>query len=139
MQHVRLAFVNEKLLSEDEANALRLRSFYRMPAQDEWRRCLYQAADIVEHLGWCRSTLERGKRHCAVGAILAAYNGGDVDANSAPSILLQTPAVKWMVGRVKRCLGQEMDPSEISIMAWNDSVAQNGKEVAALLRAAARN
>jgi hypothetical protein len=138
MQHVRLAFVNTRLLADDETKALRLRSFYAMPAQEEWRRCLYQAADILEHFGWCRSTLERGKRHCAIGAILAAYNEGDVDHTNS-DIQPPAPAVKWMVGRVTRCLGQGTLAGATGIMAWNDSVAKDGKEVAALLRAAAEN
>jgi len=119
---------------------MRLRSFYGLPTQEEWRRCLHQAADILEHRGWCRSTLERGERHCAVGAILAAYNEGDVRYKGlGSSILLQTPAVKWMVGKVNSCLGLGMGSKESSVMVWNDSIAENGKEVAALLRAAARN
>jgi hypothetical protein len=138
MQHVRLAFVNERLLADDEVKALRLRSLYRAPQQEEWRRALYQAADILEHLGWCRSTLERGRRHCALGAILAAYNQGDVEyQGAAASDLLCEAGVKWMVGKVTSQLTHLTDLSERGLMGWNDNVAKDGKEVAALLRAAA--
>jgi hypothetical protein len=138
MQHVRLAFVNHRLLAEDEAEALRLRSFFGLPAQEEWRRCLHQAADILEHLGWCRSALERGKRHCAVGAILAAYNEGKVPYLSSAQ-LLQTPALKWMLSRSTRDLGDGAVSSDSLLMTWNDDVARGGKDVVARLRAAAKN
>jgi hypothetical protein len=138
MQHVRLAFVNARLLAEDEAKALKLRSLYRAPPQEEWRRSLYQAADILENLGWCRSSLERGRRHCAVGAILAAFNEGEVEEEgTADSGLLQEPGVKWMVDRVTSHLAHLTDSGALGLMGWNDSDARSGKEVAALLRTAA--
>src|SRR5260370_25456511 len=98
MQHVRLAFVNAQLLAEDEAKALQLRSLYRAPAQEEWRLLLHQAADILEHLGWCRATLERGSRHCAVGAIVPPYNQGQIgSAGSGEPEILRAPAVRRMI------------------------------------------
>jgi hypothetical protein len=139
MQHVRLAFVNGQLLAEDEVKALQLRSLYRAPAQEEWRRLLYQAADILEHLGWCRGTFEYGRRHCAVGAIIAAYNQGEMrSAGCSRSDILRAPAVRWMIGRVTRHLGRLKNSGEMGLMAWNDGVARDGKEVAQLLRAAAQ-
>jgi len=142
MTHLQLAFVNEQRLAQDhakeEARGLRLRSLYGVPAQEEWRRALYQAADILEHFGWCRGTLERGNRHCALGAILAARNEGDVHYESfAASAFAGEPAVRWMVGKVTRCLDNRADSSAQGLMGWNDSRAKDGKEVAALLRAAA--
>jgi hypothetical protein len=138
MPHLQLAFVNERQLAEDEGKVLRLRNLYRATAEEEWRRALYQAADILEHLGWCRGSLERGRRHCAVGAILAAFNEGEVQyEGSAKSGLLQEPGVKWMLGKVTNHLVRLTDTSALSLMTWNDGVAEDGNEVAALLRAAA--
>ena len=70
-----ISFVNERLLTEDEAKVERLRNFYRNRPpvfENDWRRVLHQAADILDHLGWCRGALERDAHYCAVGAIIAA-------------------------------------------------------------------
>jgi hypothetical protein len=139
MQHVQVAFANARLLADDEPEALRLRSLCRTSTPEEWRRTLFQAADILDHLGWCRGTLTRGARHCAVGAILAAYSEGGVKppryANSV--LLLREPALEWLVGKVTSHLSHLTDSSAAGVMAWNDKMAKDGKEVAELLRAVA--
>jgi hypothetical protein len=133
MQHLRLAFVNERLLAEEEAKLEMLRSYYRAPVEG-WRSILFQAADILDHLGWCRTTLERGERHCAVGAIIAAYNEGDVPSEFfARSAIAREPVLRMIIGKVERQLNRP------DVMRWNDTRARSGKEVAELLRAAARN
>jgi hypothetical protein len=140
MPHLQLAFVNEHLLANDEAKLERLRNFYRgrKPVREEdWRRVLRQAADILEHLGWCRIALERDDEHCAVGAIIAAYNWGDACDDHADSIFLRDPAVQSIIGKVECHLSRLQEGDAISLMDWNDSVAKSGKQVAKLLRAAA--
>src|SRR5260370_19260419 len=130
MQHGHFAFVNHSLLAEDKEKPLRLRSLSPAPPQEGWRGARYKAADILEHLGWCRSTLERGRRHCALGAILAAYNQGDVEyQGAAASDLLREAGVKWMVGKVTSQLAHLTDLSERGLMGWNDNVAKDGNEV----------
>ena len=59
MPRLQLAFVNERLLGDDEAKLERLRNFYRglAPVRDDWQHILYQAADILDHFGWCRGAL----------------------------------------------------------------------------------
>jgi hypothetical protein len=140
MQHVQVAFANARLLADDETEAFKLRSLCRTSTPEEWRRTLFQAADILDHLGWCRGTLNRGARHCAVGAILAAYSEGGVKppryANSM--LLLREPALERLVDRVTSHLGHLADSSAAGVMAWNDKIAKDGKEVAELLRAVAQ-
>jgi len=140
MQHVRVAFENARLLADEEAEALRLRSLYRTSTPEEWRRTLFQAADILDHFGWCRGTLNRGARHCAVGAILAAYSEGGVRAPRYANsmLLLREPALERLVDRVTSHLGHLADASAAGVMAWNDKIARDGKEVAELLRAVAQ-
>jgi hypothetical protein len=140
MGRLQLAFVNERLLGEDEAKLERLRNFYRgiPPAREEdWRRVLYQAADILEHLGWCRVALERDDEHCAIGAIIAAYNWGDVCDDHANSVFLRDPAVQSIIDKVEAHLNRRKNGKEMCLIEWNDSVAKSGRKVAALLRAAA--
>jgi hypothetical protein len=132
MQHVRLAFVNHRLLSDDEAEALRLRNFVGLPAQEEWRRSLHQAADIIENLGWCRGALRDGTRHCAVGAIIAAFNKGEIPQSGClESFLLAKPNVQWFIFKVESYLKQS------DLMCWNDRRATGSKEVVSVLRAVA--
>jgi hypothetical protein len=134
MQHLRLAFVNERLLAEDEAKVETLRNLYRnrAPAVEGWRSVLHQAADILDHLGWCRSTVERGRQHCAIGAIIAAYNQGDVPSDYVVNAFIAAdPALRAIIGRVQARVSTE------DVMEWNDMRAKSGKQVAALLREAA--
>ena len=79
MPHLQLAFVNERLLAEDEAKLERLRNFYRGRAsvRDEWQQMRYQAADILDHFGGCRGALERDEQHCAIGGVVGEYNQGE--------------------------------------------------------------
>jgi hypothetical protein len=140
MQHVQLAFANERLLAEDEAKLERLRNFYRgrPPVRDDWHHILYQAADILDHLGWCRGALERDEQHCAIGAIIAAYNQGEVLCQDyADSVFLRDPVVQSIISKVESRLRRPKDGDEISLMDWNDSVARSRKKVVGLLRAAA--
>ena len=132
MEYPKNAFVNARRLTADEATVLRLRSLSPAPVLEDWQRILYQAADILEHLGWCRNTLERGNRHCAVGAIIAAYNRGDVRCEGfTESVVLHKRALHWIIDKVESRLDR------IGLMDWNDSFAKSGKNVAALLRASA--
>jgi hypothetical protein len=140
MPHLQLAFVNERLLAEDEAKVERLRNFYRgrPPVRDDWRHILYQAADILDHFGWCRGALERDDQHCAIGAIIAAYNQGEVRCKDyADSVFLRDCAVQSTVGKVESHLNRLGEGKEVSLMEWNDSVARSRKKVVGLLRAAA--
>jgi hypothetical protein len=140
MPHLLLAFVNERLLAEDEAKLERLRDFYRgrPPVRDDCQHILYQAADILDHLGWCRGALERDEQHCAIGAIIAAYNQGEVRCKDyADSVFLRDCAVQSIVGKVESHLNRLGEGKEVSLMEWNDSVARSRKKVVGLLRAAA--
>jgi hypothetical protein len=140
MPHLQLAFVNERLLAEDEAKLERLRNFYRgrPPVRDDWQHILYQAADILDHFGWCRGALERDDQHCAIGAIIAAYNQGEVRCEDhADSVFLRDCVVQSIIGKVESHLNRLGDGDEMSLMAWNDSVARSRKKVVGLLRAAA--
>jgi hypothetical protein len=141
MQHLQLAFVNERPLADDEAKLERLRNFYRgiPPAREEdWRQVLYQAADILDHLGWCRVALERDDEHCAIGAIIAAYNWGDVCDDHANSAFLRDPAVQSIIDKVETHLNRlGKNGKEMCLIEWNDSVAKGRKQVAKLLRATA--
>jgi hypothetical protein len=131
MQHLQLAFVNERLLAEDQAKREELRNLYRnlAPAVEGWRSILHQAADILDHLGWCRTTVERGRQHCAIGAIIAAYNQGDVPNDYVVNAFIAAdPALRAIIGRVEARLRTE------DVMDWNDMRAKSGKQVAALLR-----
>ena len=131
MKHIRLASVNGRLVTVDEVTTLRLPGQKPARVLEDWQRVLYQAADILEHMGWCRGELERGRRHCAVGAIIAAYNQGDVQSDHfAEADLWREPALECAVQTVQRYLNH-------SLMDWNDSTAKSGKNVAAVLRASA--
>jgi hypothetical protein len=132
MQHIRSACENARLVTEDEATVLRLPALRPTPALEDWQSVLHRAADIVEHLGWCRGTLNHGTRHCAVGAIIAAYNKGHVPRPYClESFLLAQPTVQWIIGKV------EIQLQHPDVMDWNDRIANGGKHVATLLRAAA--
>jgi hypothetical protein len=129
MQHLRR--VNGRRLTEDEAIALKLREIGFVRKIEDWQRVLYRAADIVEHLGWCRGDLERGNRHCAVGAIMAASNEGDIEQQRfVAAVLLRRHVVQSAIAKVQAYLGR-------SLMEWNDSAAKSGREVAAVMRACA--
>jgi hypothetical protein len=129
MQHLRQA--KGRRLTDDEAIALKLREIGFLRKLEDWQRVLYRAADILEHLGWCRGDLERGNRHCAVGAIIAASNEGDVlSERFAASVLLRKRAVQGAINKVQNYLGR-------SLMEWNDGAARNGKEVASVMRSCA--
>jgi hypothetical protein len=122
MEYPTNAFANARPLTEAESTALRLRCLSPVPAPDDCQRILYQAADILEHLGWCRNALERGNRHCAVGAIIAAFNQGDVQCEGfTDSVVLQDPTVLWIIDRVESGLDR------IGLMDWNDSLAKSAK------------
>jgi hypothetical protein len=120
--------VNGRQVTEDEATTLRLPSLKPTPALEDWQRILYQAADILEHMGWCRGELKRGPRHCAVGAIIAAYQQGDVQWDEGD--LWREPTLECVIHKVQRYLNH-------SLMDWNDSMAKSGRNVAAVLRASA--
>jgi hypothetical protein len=138
MSRLQLASVNERLLSEDEAKLERLRNFYRgvRPPADDWRNVLNQAADILDHLGWCRGVLERDEQYCAIGAIIAAYSQGDGRCDGADSVFLEDPKVQEIIGKVETCLTRKSHKEE-GLMGWNDSVAKSRKQVSSLLRRAA--
>jgi hypothetical protein len=135
---MQLAFVNERLLADDAAKLERLRNFYRNRPpvfENDWRRVLHQAADILDHLGWCRGALERDAHYCAVGAIIAAYSHGDLGCEDyANSMLLRVPMVQDIIGKVETCLHRKRESDSEDLMDWNDAVARSGKQVAALLR-----
>jgi hypothetical protein len=117
-----------------------LRNFYRgrPPVRDDWRHVLLQAADILEHLGWCRGALERDEQHCAIGAIIAAYNQGDIGSKDyADLFFLRDCAVQSVIGKVEAHLNRHKDGDGMNLMEWNDNVARSGKKVVSLLRAAA--
>jgi hypothetical protein len=137
MARVSLAVVNERVLTEDEAQLETVRDLYRdfPPACDDWRAVLYQAADIVDHFGWCRGALERQSRYCAAGAIIAAYSRGEMRCEApAESIWLYLPLVQNIIGKVEAYLNRKQDPDRESLIGWNDGVARNSKQVSALLR-----
>jgi hypothetical protein len=138
MSHLQLAFVNERLEAEDEAKLERLRSFYRGIESpiDNWRNVLNQAADIIDHLGWCRGVLERDEQHCAIGAIIAAYSRGDSRCDGADSVFLEDPKIHEIIGKVETCLRRKSYKEE-GLMGWNDGVAKSREQVSALLRRAA--
>jgi hypothetical protein len=131
MEHPRNVFVNARLVSRREATDLNLLDVGTRHVREDWRCILYQAADILEHLGWCRDALEQGNRHCAVGAIIAAYNHGDVKCKDlTESVFLDDPQVERVIEKVQRQLHG-------SLMDWNDTTARSARGVAALLRTTA--
>jgi hypothetical protein len=132
MQHIRLDGVDGRLITADEATTLKLRELCFAPALEEWRRILFRAADIIEHVGWCRGMLRHGTDYCAVGAIIAAFNKGEVpDEECLDSFLLAKPHVQWIIFKVESYL------VEPYLMSWNDRRARSADEVASLLRAVA--
>jgi hypothetical protein len=132
MQHVSLAAVKGRRVTQDEATVLRLPASRSVPGLEDWQRVLFQAADILDHFGWCRNSLERGPRYCVIGAIVAANTKGEVPKEyGAEKLLLQEPAFRCLIGKVQRY------PSHPELMHWNDKIAKSGKQVAATLRAAA--
>jgi hypothetical protein len=140
MPLLQLASVNERQLGEDEAKLEILRSVYRgRVAVDDWRRILYQAADIIEHVGWCRGALQRETGLCATGAIVTAYSQGEARCkDEVDSDWLRIPMVREIIGKVETYLnGKQASDDEECLIGWNDSIAKNRKQVAALLRRAA--
>jgi hypothetical protein len=140
MTRVSLGLVNERVLTEDEAQFETVRALYYhcLPAPVDWRTVLYQAADIVDHLGWCRGALERDGRYCAAGAIIAAYSRGEMRCEApADSDWLCIPTVQKIIGKVEDYLNRKRDLDRESLIGWNDDVARNRKQVSALLRRAA--
>jgi hypothetical protein len=99
---------------------------------------LYQAADVLEHLGWCGRALERDEQRCAVGAIVAASNQGDIGSEDyANSFSLRDCAVKSIIGTVESRLNGLKEGDEISLMDWNDSATRSRQKVVGLLRSVA--
>jgi hypothetical protein len=138
MQHIRMETVQGRRVSHDEAIVLRLIEPRPPTELEEWRRVLHQAADILEHLGWCRGTLERRQRHCAVGAIVAAYNKGE-ESRDGEDAFLRSPALQLIFGRVASLLGFTAGSDvHADLMGWNDCLASGRKEVISVLRAAAQ-
>lgn len=132
MQHARFAAIKGRRVTKDEAIALRLPVPPAVPGLEDWQRVLFQAADILDHFGWCRHALESGTRHCAIGSILAAYTEGEVPKKYvAGKTLLEKPAVHCLIGKVQRY------PNHPELMHWNDNIAKSRKQVTAALRAAA--
>jgi hypothetical protein len=132
MQHFRLACETGRPMTSDEATALRLPPLNTMPELEPWRTTLHQAADIIENLGWCRGALRHGTRYCAVGAIIAAYNKGEIPRRGClESFLLANPDVQWTIVKVESYL------KERELAGWNDWSATGGKEVISVFRAAA--
>ena len=130
MQHFRPAFEDARPLTNDEAAVLRLPG--APPALADWQRTLHRAADIIENVGWCRGTLRRGAGYCAAGAIIAAFNKGEIPRDEClDSFLLAKPAVQWIIVKVESYLRQP------DLMSWNDRQARSGEEVASALRAVA--
>ena len=137
MPHLQLAFVNERMLAIDEIKLEGLRNFYRNrpPKIDDWRSILYQAADIIDHLGWCRVALEYDTRHCAVGAIIAAYSQGNPERQGGiDHIFRRVTMVQEIVEKVENCLRRTPGADGECLMSWNDGVAKSGRQVATLLR-----
>jgi hypothetical protein len=138
MKHVALTSVPVRPVTPEEATTLRLPVTKSPPELDEWRRILFQAADILDHFGWCRQALEFEHRHCAIGAILAAYHyGEDRYAGSIHSNFLREPALRWIAQKVTSYLWRLGESGERGVMAWNDHIAGDGEEVARMLRAVA--
>jgi hypothetical protein len=129
MEYPKNAFAIARPLTAAETVALRMRprSFVPSPEVKGWRDILYQAADIIEHVGWCRRTLTRRSRHCAVGAIIAACNRGDVPSRFADLNFATKRDVHLIIRRVQLSLHQDL-------ARWNDNNAKSGRHVAALLR-----
>jgi hypothetical protein len=63
MQHVRLAAVHCRQVTQDEATTLRLPALKSAPELEEWRLILFQAADNLDHFGWCRGSPARSRQH----------------------------------------------------------------------------
>ena len=132
MQHIRFDCENGRPVTADEATALRLPSLSPAPALEDWQHVLYRAADILDHQGWCRGVLKFGSRHCAVGAIIAAFKQGEVPSDDClQSFLLVHPTVQRIIFKVETHLNQG------DVMTWNDKHAPSGEDVASALRAAA--
>jgi hypothetical protein len=132
MQHIQLDCENARPVTTNEATVLRLPSLSPVPSMEEWQHVLHQAADILEHLGWCRGLLKFGTQHCAVGAIIAAFKEGDVPSDDClESFLLAHPTLQRIIFKVEAHLNQA------DVMTWNDKHAPSGAEVASALRATA--
>src|SRR5215475_5425435 len=129
MQHIRLACEDIRPMTADEATALGLPCLSPASVLEDWQHVLYRAADILDHLGWCRGVLKFGSRHCAVGAIIAASRNGEVPRDDClESFLLVHPALQRIIFKVETYLIQA------DVMTWNDKHAPSGEDVAAALR-----
>jgi hypothetical protein len=132
MQHVRFDCVDGRLITANEGTSLKLHELRFAASLEEWRRILFRAADIIDHLGWCRGMMRHGTDYCAVGAIIAAFNKGEIpEEECLDSFLLAKPAVQWIIFKVESYL------IEPYLMSWNDRRARSAGQVASLLRAVA--
>lgn len=83
-----------------------------------WQQLLLDAADLIEHEGWCQETTSYNGPHCALGAILAARGEqGTHVAHVAEAHLFAA------VG---------------AIVHWNDQPERTATEVVATLQAVAK-
>jgi len=132
MQHFRLAYEKASLVTKVEASTLGLPGLSPRRAVEDWRTILHQAADLIENLGWCRGALRHGPRYCAVGAIIAACNRGEIPEDEClGSFLLAKPNAQWLIMKVESYLNQP------DLMSWNDRRARSDTEVVSVLRAVA--
>lgn len=107
---------------------------YEVPAKpiDDVSRVLYQAADIISHMGLCKGqATDKWSRHCAGGAIVEAALKG----RYGPLVNIFSPfsesAIKLALGRLRRTIGTH------AFASWNDDPERTEAEVVAALRRAA--
>ena len=84
---------------------------------EEWRRILFRAADILDHVGWITHAFRSKDGYCAVGAIAAAAHGDRRNKNQA-----------------LRIVNRHLQPTHLGLISWNDTYGRSAAEVIALLR-----